>query len=81
MGAIADRTLERLGTTDRAIITSRRLLLKAVKTVEDGGDPPGVAPSYYGLRAGERVIDKSANWFDEMKGWLFSLEELAEQRA
>jgi phthalate 4,5-dioxygenase oxygenase subunit len=79
MGAIADRTLERLGTTDRAIITARRLLLKAVKTVEDGGDPPGIAPSYYRLRAGERVIPKGANWFEEMKGWLFSLEEPAEQ--
>jgi phthalate 4,5-dioxygenase len=79
MGAIADRTLERLGTTDRAIITARRLLLKAVKTVEDGGDPPGVAPSYYRLRAGERIVPKGANWFEEMKGWLFSLEEPAEQ--
>ncbi len=79
MGAIADRTLERLGTTDRAIITARRLLLKAVKTVEDGGDPPGIAPSYYRLRAGEKIIPKGANWFEEMKGWLFSLEEPAEQ--
>ena len=28
MGAIADRTLERLGTTDRAIIHARRILLQ-----------------------------------------------------
>ena len=58
---------------------ARRLLLRAVKTVEDGGDPPGVAPSYYRLRAGEKIIPKGANWFEEMKGWLFSLEEPAEQ--
>ena len=43
MGAIPDRSLERLGTTDLAIITSRQMLLQAVKTVAEGvekGPPP-----------------------------------------
>jgi phenylpropionate dioxygenase-like ring-hydroxylating dioxygenase large terminal subunit len=70
MGAIADRTLERLGTTDRAIITSRRMLLKAVQTVMDGGDPPGVSPSYYSLRGVERVLPKNVYWYDDMKAEL-----------
>ena len=67
MGRIADRTLERLGTTDRAIVHARNALLKAIKTVESGGDPPGVAPTYYGLRSYEMVLPKDASWFDEMQ--------------
>ena len=64
MGPIADRTLERLGTTDRAIIHARRTLLKAIRTVQDGGDPPGVAPTYYGLRAYETVLPKGVYWYE-----------------
>jgi phenylpropionate dioxygenase-like ring-hydroxylating dioxygenase large terminal subunit len=75
MGAIADRTLERLGTTDRAIINARRTLLKAVKTVQDGGEPPGIAPTYYKLRSVETVLPSDVNWFEGMKAWLFGLEE------
>jgi phenylpropionate dioxygenase-like ring-hydroxylating dioxygenase large terminal subunit len=75
MGAIADRTLERLGTTDRAIINARRTLLKAIKTVQDGGEPPGLAPTYYKLRSIQRVIPQGVNWFEALKADLFQLEE------
>jgi hypothetical protein len=71
MGAIADRTLERLGTTDRAIINARRALLAEVKTVEDGGDPPGVAPTYYQLRAIEKVLPKDTHWWEALKPDLY----------
>jgi hypothetical protein len=71
MGGIADRTLERLGTTDRAIIHARRALLKAVKTVQDGGEPPGVAPTYYMVRGYQAALPKDVNWFDAMKWKLF----------
>jgi nitrite reductase/ring-hydroxylating ferredoxin subunit len=71
MGAIADRTLERLGTTDRAIIHARRSLLKAVKTVQDGGEPPGVQPTFYNLRAYETVLPSSVHWFEALKEKLF----------
>ena len=73
MGPIADRTLERLGTTDRAIINARRTLLKAVKTVQDGGEPPGVAPTYYNIRAYDTVLPQSVYWFDALKEHLFQL--------
>jgi hypothetical protein len=76
MGAIPDRSLERLGTTDRAIITSRQMLLQAVKTVAAGGDPPGVAPTYYKLRALEHVLPPGANWFEAMQPRLFQTEPL-----
>ncbi len=42
MGPICDRTQERLGSTDKAIIAARRLLLKAIRKVQEGGEPPHV---------------------------------------
>ncbi len=41
-GAIQDRTREHLGTTDKAIIANRRVLIEAIKTVEQGTTPPFV---------------------------------------
>ena len=38
-GPIEDRTAERLGTTDKAIIAARQQLLAAVRDVQEGRDP------------------------------------------
>ena len=62
MGAVVDRSREHLGPADKAIIQARKLLLEAVKTVEEGGTPRGVAPTYYRLRAGEGVLPRDADW-------------------
>jgi phenylpropionate dioxygenase-like ring-hydroxylating dioxygenase large terminal subunit len=62
MGAVVDRSKEHLGPADKAIIQARRLLLEAVKTVQGGGTPRGVKPTYYGLRAGEGVLPRDADW-------------------
>jgi phthalate 4,5-dioxygenase len=43
MGAIADRTREHLGTTDKVIIANRRVLAQAIDAVERGECAPGVA--------------------------------------
>lgn len=43
MGAIQDRTREHLGTSDKVIMANRRMLLKAIETVQAGGTAPGVA--------------------------------------
>ena len=64
MGAICDRTKEHLGTTDRAIIMARRILLQAARTVEDGGDPPGLGTDIYGLRAIEKILPIDVHWRD-----------------
>jgi phenylpropionate dioxygenase-like ring-hydroxylating dioxygenase large terminal subunit len=40
MGAIQDRTREHLGTSDKVIMANRRMLLKAIDTVAQGGEPP-----------------------------------------
>jgi phenylpropionate dioxygenase-like ring-hydroxylating dioxygenase large terminal subunit len=74
MGPIADRTLERLGTTDRAIIQTRRSLLQAIKTVQDGGDPPGLEPSYYRVRGYETILPKGLDWYHEMRPVIFMEE-------
>ena len=42
MGAIADRTREHLGSSDKVIMAHRRTLLKAIATVQQGGTPPMV---------------------------------------
>ncbi|HEX5142086.1 MAG TPA: Rieske 2Fe-2S domain-containing protein [Dehalococcoidia bacterium] len=75
MGTVVDRSYERLGTTDRAIIMSRRLLLQAVKRVQAGGDPPGLGESYYRLRAVEQVIGPDENWLEAMRPRLFQEPE------
>jgi len=43
MGPIQDRTREHLGTSDRVIMANRRMLLKAIETVQAGGVAPGAA--------------------------------------
>ena len=61
MGAIVDRSKEHLGSTDRAIVAMRRLLLEAVRTVEAGGSPKGVDPSTYrDMRAVDHYADSEA---------------------
>jgi phthalate 4,5-dioxygenase len=40
MGAIQDRTREHLGSSDKVIMANRRVLLKAIATVQAGGRPP-----------------------------------------
>jgi len=39
-GGIQDRTREHLGSSDKAVIAYRRMLLRAIDTVEQGGTPP-----------------------------------------
>ena len=67
MGAIVDRTEEHLGSTDKAIVAARLLLLQAAKAVERDVDPPGLGSSYYRLRAIEKVLPHDAQWRAAMK--------------
>ena len=62
MGPVVDRSKEHLGPADRAIIATRRLLLDAVKTVQAGGNPPGVDTSYYSARAIEKIFPRHDTW-------------------
>ena len=66
MGPIVDRAKENLSNSDMAVVHARRLLLQATKNVADGGDPPGVGPSYYNLRGIVKVLPVGAKWRDEL---------------
>jgi phthalate 4,5-dioxygenase len=66
MGRIVNRLGEHLGPADKAIAHLRRLLIRAVKTVADGGTPPGVAPTYYDLTTNMKVLAKGADWRAEI---------------
>ena len=66
MGRIVDRTKEFLGPADMAIVAARKLLEQAIETVKDDGEPLGVAPTYYNLRAAEDVYPNGENWRDAL---------------
>ena len=71
MGAIPDRSLENLGSSDRAILAMRNMLLAATKAVENGQDPRGVDPTAYrDARPHDGVVPKAVAWQDAFKDGL-----------
>ncbi|NDA48188.1 MAG: hypothetical protein EBY21_13145, partial [Alphaproteobacteria bacterium] len=54
---------EFLGTSDKAIVAMRRLMLEATRDVEQGRRPRGSDPrSSSQIRPYDNVVDNSANW-------------------
>ncbi|WP_067935015.1 Rieske 2Fe-2S domain-containing protein [Alicyclobacillus kakegawensis] len=69
---IVDRSKERLGSADAAIIVARQLLLEATREVESGKPPRGVDPrTYRNVRGCDRILPKGVPWQEGLK------EELA----
>jgi 5,5'-dehydrodivanillate O-demethylase len=62
-GAIADRTLERLGTPDRGVTMFRKMLLRELEKVESGADPMYV----FRGSAGDRTIDLPVEFQKDMQ--------------
>ena len=62
IGVIADRTKEILVSTDNAIILARQRLLKAVKTVQEGGRAPGLEPADQLIRSASMVLPVDADF-------------------
>ena len=71
MGPIVDRSREHLGQTDKAITSTRRQLLEAVKMVAEGFNPKGADASYYDIRAVERVLPPGVNWLQALKDEMY----------
>jgi phenylpropionate dioxygenase-like ring-hydroxylating dioxygenase large terminal subunit len=63
MGPIVDRSREHLGTTDRAVIALRKLLLEATDAVAAGKTPRGADPAASRtIRAVDHFIPAGADW-------------------
>jgi nitrite reductase/ring-hydroxylating ferredoxin subunit len=64
MGAIMDRTHEHLGTSDKAIIRARRMLIDAAKDLAKGIEPPALDADmpYEKIRSAERNIHPTNDW-------------------
>jgi hypothetical protein len=63
MGPIVDRSKEYLGSTDRAIVTLRRMLLEATAAVERGEIPPGADPeTHRNIRPYDGVVPPGGDW-------------------
>jgi len=83
MGSIADRSQERLGASDIAIVQFRRLMIDAIRTFEDHGRVIGhIEPRLpqAKLRSYQGVVEKSVPWrtlgaSDEEARVLAGLEE------
>src|SRR4029079_15621062 len=65
MGPIADRSQERLGASDIAIVQFRRIMVDAVRRFVRGEPAIGIsAPRipHAALRSFEGIVEKSADW-------------------
>jgi hypothetical protein len=63
MGPIVDRSQEFLGSSDRAIVAMRRMMLEAVRAVERGDTPKGADPaSCRGVRPYDAFIKPDEDW-------------------
>ncbi len=70
MGPIADRSREHLGTTDLAIIATRRLLLEACEDVAHGRSPLGSRLERIEARPAEMLLADDQPWLDSMRAHL-----------
>jgi len=60
MGKIVDRSQEFLGSSDKAIVTMRRLMLEATRAVENGQSPRGARPEQHrSVRAYDDIVSPS----------------------
>ena len=68
MGPIVDRSLEFLGSSDRAILTMRRVLRSAIDAVEGGDATPGVAPDLTAnVRGHDGLLGPTDQWSEAFK--------------
>jgi phenylpropionate dioxygenase-like ring-hydroxylating dioxygenase large terminal subunit len=68
MGPIVDRSREHLGTTDKAIITLRRILLDVIRDFEKGIEPLSADPNTYrAVRPADTVLPKDVQWQEAAK--------------
>jgi phthalate 4,5-dioxygenase oxygenase subunit len=65
IGPIADRTSERLGASDIAIVQFRRLMIAAARSHAEGGAPIGLMEPHVPLarlRSYQGIVPKAEDW-------------------
>ena len=70
MGPVADRTEERLGSSDQMIIQTRKRIIQALNEFQSEDiPPPGAAdPDIYSLiRSGTLMLPVDADWVEEIE--------------
>jgi hypothetical protein len=67
MGPIVDRTKENLVSTDNGIIMARHRLLRALKVMEKGETPPGIALEHQRVRSAAVVLPPDKPFKDAAK--------------
>jgi len=67
MGPIIDRTKENLVSTDNGIIMARHRLLRALKAMEKGEKPPGIALDHQRVRSAAVVLPPDQPYKDAAK--------------
>ena len=72
MGSITDRSNEHLGTSDAAIIRTRKHLLNAARALRDDDvEPPCVdTPEWYLIRSASGTVPKDADWIEVLGDWM-----------
>ena len=73
-GAIQDRTREHLASSDKAIAANRRLLLRAMSAVEEGGRPPLLTDDGAAALTGPGTIDTMAPAASWQAHWAAAVE-------
>lgn len=71
-GSIADRTGEILGTSDAAIIMARRIMLKAVRDLMEGKEPPALDMASQHVRSASVVLPEGVPFQVGAKDVLFT---------
>ena len=67
-GPIFDRSLERLGTSDSAIIRVRKCLIDSARMLrEEQVDPPGLDPKLHHVRATSVRLPKDTAWVEAVQ--------------
>ena len=74
MGAIQDRTIEHLGTSDGMVIQVRKRILGALQDMLDSGtNPPCVDnPEWYKVRSAVGTLPKGVSWLEAFHDWLYA---------
>lgn len=74
-GRIADRSVERLGTSDAGIIKARRFILNAAKNLENGIAPPALDPKTHWVRSASVLLPEGVPFLEGAKEQLKLSEE------